>query len=183
MIDGTAQPSVLTVCGQGTCATQECITLLRGRRKRLLKEGNHEEHKKEPFFSFVAFVFFVVQGFYAFCDNLVLWVLLIRTWTVSLIQGKTVQTHESKTHCCASCRYLHCSCMTQMTYYLTLERDKICKPQLPAIPELKLLAMHQKLHLENKLLVHPHVLAIILSIKPYQYILFPLSHPVPFPKT
>ena len=37
------------------------------------KEGNHEErkqHKEELFSSFVAFVFFVVQGFYAFCDNL-----------------------------------------------------------------------------------------------------------------
>ena len=45
----------------------------RGRRKRLWKEGNHEgheEHEEELFFSFVALVFFVVQGFYAFCDTL-----------------------------------------------------------------------------------------------------------------
>ena len=37
------------------------------------KEGNHEgheEHKEELFFSLVAFVSFVVQGFYALCDTL-----------------------------------------------------------------------------------------------------------------
>ena len=37
------------------------------------KKGNHEEHeehKEELFSSLVVFVFFVVQGFYAFCDKL-----------------------------------------------------------------------------------------------------------------
>ena len=37
--------------------------------QKSLKKRNHEEHKEELFFSFVAFVFFVVQGFYAFCDS------------------------------------------------------------------------------------------------------------------
>ena len=31
---------------------------------------NHKEHKEELFFSFVLFVSFVVQGFYAVCDSL-----------------------------------------------------------------------------------------------------------------
>ena len=38
--------------------------------QKVLKEWNHEEHKEELFFPFVTFVFFVVQGFYAFCDTL-----------------------------------------------------------------------------------------------------------------
>ena len=39
---------------------------------KALNYAEHEEHKEELFFSLVAFVSFVVQGFQAFCDTLFL---------------------------------------------------------------------------------------------------------------